>query len=151
MEPAADHVSDRCYSLQDSDDPADREAVSVQEAARRLGVHPNTIRNWIRSGNLEAHQPAGRRGRVLIPTAALRSLTTASVVTLGAGLPSPQPNGEPLCRRSFGPLSENGRTDPANGSSTFAEALSALRRRFRATRKPGPTSGKSAEPTAEAS
>ena len=33
MEPATNRVSDRCYSPRDLDDPAEREAVSVQEAA----------------------------------------------------------------------------------------------------------------------
>lgn len=35
-----------------------KEYYSINEAAEILSVHPNTIRNWIRSGAL----PAGRAG-----------------------------------------------------------------------------------------
>jgi len=57
-----------CYGAVDRDRAEARcEVVTVQEAARRLGVHANTIRNWIRSAYLEAHQPAGPRGRITHP------------------------------------------------------------------------------------
>ena len=42
----------------------ERETQSVAEVAARLGVHENTIRNWVRSGEV----PAIRLGRkVLVP------------------------------------------------------------------------------------
>lgn len=42
----------------------ERETQSVAEVAARLGVHENTIRNWVRSGEV----PAVRLGRrVLVP------------------------------------------------------------------------------------
>lgn len=48
------------------------EAVTVTEAAARLGVHRNTVRGWMKAGRL----PAEKRGRcVLIPLAALATFT----------------------------------------------------------------------------
>lgn len=46
-------------------------AASVDEAARRLGVHPNTVRRRIKDGTL-AHVRFG--GRVLVPLWALERL-----------------------------------------------------------------------------
>lgn len=34
---------------------------SVKEIAKKVGVHPNTVRNWIESGELKAY----KLGRVL--------------------------------------------------------------------------------------
>jgi excisionase family DNA binding protein len=81
------------------------ECATIREAAALLRVHENTIRNWIASGRLEAVQPAGARGRILIPAAALRSLKSEE------------------------------RTEKASGSSTLNEALSAVFERFQRTRK----------------
>jgi excisionase family DNA binding protein len=37
--------------------------MTVRDVARRLGVHPETVRRWIRDGKLEAIQlPSGRWG-----------------------------------------------------------------------------------------
>ena len=41
------------------------EAIGVREAARIIGVHENTIRNWIASGRLQAVKLAGGRFRRL--------------------------------------------------------------------------------------
>jgi len=35
---------------------------SINEAAKALGVHPNTIRNWIKTGVLRAYRPNPKRG-----------------------------------------------------------------------------------------
>lgn len=47
--------------------------VTVQEAARRLGVHPNTIRNWETQGLLMG---------VRLPGSRYRRFTTAEVERL---------------------------------------------------------------------
>lgn len=36
------------------------EVLSIQEAARALGVHPDTIRRMIKSGEIKAFQVRGR-------------------------------------------------------------------------------------------
>jgi len=54
-----------------------RYALSVIEAAKSLGVSPNTVRNMVNAGTL-AHFRAGRR--VLIPVVALEKLAGVEVV-----------------------------------------------------------------------
>jgi len=41
--------------------------ITVKQAAQLLGVHPNTIRNWIEAGILK-HYQVGRGYRVLLKT-----------------------------------------------------------------------------------
>jgi excisionase family DNA binding protein len=41
--------------------------ITVKKAAEMLGVHPNTIRNWIEAGHLKRYQ-VGRGYRVLLKT-----------------------------------------------------------------------------------
>ena len=41
--------------------------VTIKRAAELLGVHPNTIRNWIEAGILR-HYQVGRGYRVLLKT-----------------------------------------------------------------------------------
>ena len=41
--------------------------ITVKQAAQLLGVHPNTIRNWIELGILKRYQ-VGRGYRVLLKT-----------------------------------------------------------------------------------
>jgi excisionase family DNA binding protein len=41
--------------------------ITVKKAAEMLGVHPNTIRNWIEAGILKRYQ-VGRGYRVLLKT-----------------------------------------------------------------------------------
>jgi excisionase family DNA binding protein len=41
--------------------------MSPKEAAEHFGVHVNTILNWIKAGKIQAIQPAGRYGRLMIP------------------------------------------------------------------------------------
>lgn len=36
-----------------------QEYYSIEEAAKLMGVHPNTVRNRIRDGSLPASQPKG--------------------------------------------------------------------------------------------
>nr|WP_090276815.1 helix-turn-helix domain-containing protein [Mycolicibacterium komanii] len=44
---------------------APRKYVSIQEAADYLSVHPNSIRNWIASGDLIGYRlPNGPRGGI---------------------------------------------------------------------------------------
>lgn len=40
------------------------ELLSVQEAARRMGVNPMTIRRWIKSGGLKAHRAGPKLLRI---------------------------------------------------------------------------------------
>ena len=47
--------------------------VGVREAARLLGVHENTIRNWVRDGVLRAeHLP--RSGYIRVPLSEIQRL-----------------------------------------------------------------------------
>jgi excisionase family DNA binding protein len=58
-------------------------AVSIKEAARRLGVSPDTISNMIAGQRLKASRLVGRagtRGRVVIPVAALVAYLEANEV-----------------------------------------------------------------------
>ena len=41
--------------------------ITIRQAAELLGVHPNTIRNWIDAGILKRYQ-VGRGYRVLLKT-----------------------------------------------------------------------------------
>ncbi len=41
--------------------------ITIKDAAKLLGVHPNTIRNWIEAGILRRYQ-VGRGYRVLLKT-----------------------------------------------------------------------------------
>jgi len=97
-----------------------------------LGVHQNTIRNWVAYGRIDAVQPAGARGRILIPVAALRSLKTESAVTSVSRCRSPERNF--LCP-SCGSKFEKERTGTASGSSTLSEALSEVFERFQPMKK----------------
>lgn len=57
----------------------DRRTFSVQEVADSLGVDPQTVRAWIRDGLLEAVQPKGSRGRVLVLAASIDRLLAVAV------------------------------------------------------------------------
>ena len=54
--------------------------LTVDAAAELLGVNPKTIRRAISRGQLGAVQPAGRKGGVRIPKAALEQYLTNSLV-----------------------------------------------------------------------
>jgi excisionase family DNA binding protein len=41
---------------------AEETLLTVDDIARRLGVHPDTVRNWIKSGELLAFDLGGRAG-----------------------------------------------------------------------------------------
>jgi excisionase family DNA binding protein len=41
---------------------AENRLLTVDEVARQLGVHPDTVRNWIKSGELAAIDLGGRAG-----------------------------------------------------------------------------------------
>ena len=47
-------------SVADSD-PSDPNFLNVRETARRLGVHPNTVRNWVKAGVLPTARVPGSR------------------------------------------------------------------------------------------
>ena len=49
-----------------------RQFATPQEAARKLGVHLNTVYHWIQAGKLPATQPGGPGGKRLIPIEALK-------------------------------------------------------------------------------
>lgn len=51
------------------DQRPDAKYMSPKQAAAHFGVSVNTIMNWIKKGRLEALQPAGPYGRLLIPKA----------------------------------------------------------------------------------
>lgn len=48
--------------------------VNIREAARLLGVHENTIRNWIRSGHLRAVVLPGPSGYRRVPVVEIARL-----------------------------------------------------------------------------
>lgn len=52
----------------------DVEYLSIREAAARIGVHPNTIRNWITRGTIK-HAPHRRQARYRIPASEVERLT----------------------------------------------------------------------------
>jgi len=58
----------------------DRRYLSVAEVARCLGIHPQTVRRWIKSGVVSSMQPGGSRSRILIPVAAIDGLQASSPV-----------------------------------------------------------------------
>jgi len=63
--------------------------VSLAEAARALGVSPDTLRRWDRSGKLKTRRDASNRRRV----------TTAEIARLG-GRPRRHESGAPLSARN---------------------------------------------------
>ena len=38
--------------------------ITIDEAAERIGVHPNTIRNWLKAGNLKGYRIGPRVIRI---------------------------------------------------------------------------------------
>lgn len=38
--------------------------ITIDEAAQRIGVHPNTIRNWLKAGNLKGYRIGPRFIRI---------------------------------------------------------------------------------------
>lgn len=38
--------------------------ITITEAAERIGVHPNTIRNWLKSGSLKGYRIGPRFIRI---------------------------------------------------------------------------------------
>ncbi len=71
--------------------------MTVAEAARRAGVHPNTVRRLIHRGTLGALMIKGRHGDTwLVDAAELRRLVGASTGSQGNG-------GAPRARRRGGP------------------------------------------------
>ena len=59
------------------------EAIGVREAARIVGVHENTIRNWAQSGIIESTQIGGVKG--------YRRFSRLQVERLAQTLPEPPP------------------------------------------------------------
>lgn len=51
----------------------DEQWISPREAARRLGVSEPTLRRYLRSGHIPFYQPAGKKGRILIPLSRLKA------------------------------------------------------------------------------
>jgi excisionase family DNA binding protein len=45
----------------------DERMLTVEEAARRLGAHAQTIRSWLRTGKLKGHMPGGTKLGYRIP------------------------------------------------------------------------------------
>ena len=122
---AAGGVTANCYPTQDRDVRSGRpEVVTVQEAASKLGVHVNTVRNWVRSGYIASHQPAGPKGRILIAASAVRSLTSESVV-VPEDVERSLPSGAPPCRNSGSP-SNNEEIGPVAGCSSLSATVNAL-------------------------
>src|SRR4051794_19517191 len=67
-------------------DDQEREFVGVREAAKRLGVHENTIRNWVKTGVLPTARVPGSRfhrfdSRDIERLRARRGSTVASVAS----------------------------------------------------------------------
>lgn len=51
------------------------DAVSIQEAAKRLSIHPNTVQRMVRDGRLQSRRIGRRR---VVPTAALTNFVRQS-------------------------------------------------------------------------
>lgn len=53
----------------------DTDFLCVKEAAVKFGVSEWTVREWIKRGYISSWQPAGRKGRILIPLEAIENYT----------------------------------------------------------------------------
>src|SRR5262249_11701781 len=120
-----------------------RDVLTVQETAQRLGVHANTVRKWVRSGYIPSGQPAGARGRILIPSSVLRSLTGESVVVPEA-LERSLSSGAFPCRTSGYP-SNNEETVLDRGCWSLSETVNALLGLSPPSKRPRPPSATSAK------
>lgn len=49
------------------DPPPDSKYMSPKQAAAHFGISVTTVLRWVKDGHIEALQPAGRYGRLLIP------------------------------------------------------------------------------------
>ena len=74
-----------------------RQYLSPLEFSARTGLSPATVRRYLKQGKLRYLQPAGPRGRILIPAEALES-----IVAVGSGITSAvsQPSTGPACAQS---------------------------------------------------
>ena len=54
--------------------------ISTGEAAKRLNVHPQTVRDWIRSGSLPAVRNPGPRGHYRVSETAVRNIEQGLIV-----------------------------------------------------------------------
>ncbi|MDP8922870.1 MAG: helix-turn-helix domain-containing protein [Chloroflexota bacterium] len=63
------------------------EWLTVQEAADRLKVHPETIRVWLRDGRLKGTQPINRRVGWRIPSSELNRLLPLYCPNCGEPIP----------------------------------------------------------------
>jgi len=66
------------------------EWLTVQEAADRLKVHPETIRVWLRDGRLQGTQPLNRRVGWRIPASEISRLLAFPCPGCGEALPIPR-------------------------------------------------------------
>ena len=64
-------------TTQTGESPA-RRYLSPQEFSELSGLSLSTVRRYLRNGRLPYRQPAGRRGRILIPAAALELSSAAT-------------------------------------------------------------------------
>ena len=118
--------------------PASAEGVSIREAAARLGVHPTTIRRWIRQGRVQYVQPGGKGGRLLV-SLNMRPKGGA-VATQGREENHACDN---ACESSSRSASESEVTDQESGLSSFdpraEEVATDLLRRWEASQRRKPS------------
>lgn len=50
--------------------------ITIPEAARRTGLHHQTIRRWLRNGTLTEYRTGGGRGRPVVAVDELDAVTT---------------------------------------------------------------------------
>ena len=63
--------------------------LSPKEFAARTGISLATVRRYLKSGRVVAHQPGGRRHRVLIPADALEQVAPSTPPRVGPDRSSP--------------------------------------------------------------
>jgi len=57
------------------------EELSIKEAATVLGVHPDTIKRWIKDGKIVAEKRGKGRGKYYVPAATIDSFRTTKEIT----------------------------------------------------------------------
>ena len=74
--------------------------VSVNEAARVLGVHRDTIRKWVKNGTLPGKIKRVVRETILVKTSALKSAKIAQCEWCGKKFETSRPSVRRFCSRA---------------------------------------------------
>ena len=62
----ADIVLKRLERLNIPSSAPDGQFVSLKKAAELMGVHPITMRHWVKVGRVESKQPGGTGGKIFV-------------------------------------------------------------------------------------